>query len=415
MPFEEGILPIKYLGVPLISSRLLYKDCKILVEKVRKRIGDWKNKWLSFAGRRQLVISVLSSMHIYWASVFILPMGIINHIEQLMSGFLWCQGDMKRGKAKVSWEDVCLPKQEGGLGIRRLENFNVALMSTHVWKIVTRKDSLWVKWIHAYKLKKRSFLDVKMASNVSWGWRKLLQIRIWAWPSEWHKRYPTLNLINVPILNAQQVDKLQWKAYDGSLKDFSCREVWFMIQEHGSKTEWYYLVWSPYGIPRHAIHLWLVMKKRLKMKDRLTQWDVGNDVDLSLLRCPLCKSQQDSHEHLFFECAYSSSIWQNVLNVVGISGVSSQWDDIMLWLLPISKSKTVISIIGRLIVAATAYFLWRERNDRIHGKGNKKVEQVSKYVADSVRLKLASIKFKKNARVRKLMETWKLAFEANEN
>nr|GEZ07876.1 MAK10-like protein [Tanacetum cinerariifolium] len=34
--------------VPLISSRLLYEDCKILVENVHNRIGDWKNKSLSF-------------------------------------------------------------------------------------------------------------------------------------------------------------------------------------------------------------------------------------------------------------------------------------------------------------------------------------------------------------------------------
>ena len=87
MPFEEGTLPIKYLGVPLISSRLLYKDYKILVEHVRKRIGDWKNKWLSLAGRLQLVHSVLSLMHIYWATVFILPAGIIHDIEQLLCGF----------------------------------------------------------------------------------------------------------------------------------------------------------------------------------------------------------------------------------------------------------------------------------------------------------------------------------------
>jgi hypothetical protein len=66
MPFEQGILPVKYLGVPLISSRLLYKDCKILIERVRKRITDWKNKWLSFAGRLQLVQSMLLSMHLYW-------------------------------------------------------------------------------------------------------------------------------------------------------------------------------------------------------------------------------------------------------------------------------------------------------------------------------------------------------------
>ncbi|GJY52295.1 hypothetical protein Tco_0443142 [Tanacetum coccineum] len=53
-------------------------------------------------GRRQLVIAVLSSMHLYWASVFILPAGIIHDIEQLMCSFLWCQGEMKSVKAKVS-------------------------------------------------------------------------------------------------------------------------------------------------------------------------------------------------------------------------------------------------------------------------------------------------------------------------
>ncbi|GJS75841.1 putative reverse transcriptase domain, reverse transcriptase zinc-binding domain protein [Tanacetum coccineum] len=51
MPFAEGELLVKYLGVPLISSRLLNRDCKILVEQATNRIGDWKNKSLSFAGR----------------------------------------------------------------------------------------------------------------------------------------------------------------------------------------------------------------------------------------------------------------------------------------------------------------------------------------------------------------------------
>ncbi|GJV84290.1 hypothetical protein Tco_1524188, partial [Tanacetum coccineum] len=39
-PFSEGELPVKYLGVPFISSRILNKDCTILVEKVKNRIGD---------------------------------------------------------------------------------------------------------------------------------------------------------------------------------------------------------------------------------------------------------------------------------------------------------------------------------------------------------------------------------------
>nr|GFB42449.1 hypothetical protein [Tanacetum cinerariifolium] len=51
MPFIEGKLPIRYLGVPLLSKRLYVIDCSILVDKVTKRILDWKNKSLSFAGR----------------------------------------------------------------------------------------------------------------------------------------------------------------------------------------------------------------------------------------------------------------------------------------------------------------------------------------------------------------------------
>lgn len=94
---------------------------------------------------------------------------------------------MKCGKAKVTWDDVCLPKSEGGLGVRRLEKFNVALMATHIWNLVTHKESMWVRWIHAYKLKNRSFWDVPMASNISWGWRKLLQIRTLIRPHCWYK------------------------------------------------------------------------------------------------------------------------------------------------------------------------------------------------------------------------------------
>ncbi|GJV94534.1 putative RNA-directed DNA polymerase, eukaryota, reverse transcriptase zinc-binding domain protein [Tanacetum coccineum] len=145
MPFAEGELPVKYLGVPLISSRLLNRDCKILVEQATNRIGDWKNKSLSFARRLQLCKSVISSMHVYWASVLMTPQGIIDDIHQLIRGFLWCNGEFIRGKAKVSWEVICLPKCEGGLSLRNLHIFNFAFMTTHIWNIVSSKDSLWVR------------------------------------------------------------------------------------------------------------------------------------------------------------------------------------------------------------------------------------------------------------------------------
>ncbi|GKG38582.1 hypothetical protein Tco_0460294, partial [Tanacetum coccineum] len=46
---------------------------------------------------------------------------------------------------------------------------------------------MWVKWIHAYKLKHRSFWDVPLVSSISWGWRKLLQMRNLIRPHVWYK------------------------------------------------------------------------------------------------------------------------------------------------------------------------------------------------------------------------------------
>ncbi|GJZ92893.1 3-ketoacyl-CoA synthase 11-like protein [Tanacetum coccineum] len=47
MPFLEGNLLAMYLGVPLISSRLLNWDCKILVEKSKNRIEIASDSYLS--------------------------------------------------------------------------------------------------------------------------------------------------------------------------------------------------------------------------------------------------------------------------------------------------------------------------------------------------------------------------------
>ncbi|GKA05285.1 hypothetical protein Tco_0684405 [Tanacetum coccineum] len=74
-------------------------------------------------------------------------------------------------------EVVRPPRKEGGLGIRRLEVFNSALMIAHVWKLISLKESLWVKWVHEYKLKRHSFLEIPLRGDVSWGWRKILQLR----------------------------------------------------------------------------------------------------------------------------------------------------------------------------------------------------------------------------------------------
>ncbi|KAL0294111.1 UNVERIFIED_CONTAM: hypothetical protein Sangu_3225100 [Sesamum angustifolium] len=65
--FQEGSLPVKYLGIPLTSSRLTIADCRPLIDKVDARLAGWNNQILSYAGRLQLIKSVLTTLHTYWA------------------------------------------------------------------------------------------------------------------------------------------------------------------------------------------------------------------------------------------------------------------------------------------------------------------------------------------------------------
>ncbi|KAK1441020.1 hypothetical protein QVD17_06856 [Tagetes erecta] len=226
--------------------------------------------------------TVLSSMHVYWSSVFILPSRIIEELEAKMRGFLWCQGPMKKGKAKVSWEAICVPRSEGGLGIRRIGDMNKALMTSHIWSIITNRESLWVAWVHAYRLRGKSFWDYCIPSRCCWSFKKMASLRSdirdhvwhkvgngqntfawldkwceegplckfiaprvirsagftresklvdiihngnWRWPLEWVDRFQILNGITPMMLN-NSCDEVLWKSGNGNeLKPFSTTEV----------------------------------------------------------------------------------------------------------------------------------------------------------------------------------------------
>ncbi|KAK4383421.1 hypothetical protein Sango_2776800 [Sesamum angolense] len=104
--FQEGHLPLRYLGLPLLASRLSISD-------------------------------------FYWAMAFILPKGVIREVEKKMRTFLW-KGNSAVGYPKVAWSVVCKPIEEGGQGIRDILALNKALMSLHLWNVIqNNQSSIW--------------------------------------------------------------------------------------------------------------------------------------------------------------------------------------------------------------------------------------------------------------------------------
>lgn len=52
----------------------------------------------------------------------------------------------------VSWEKICRPKSEGGLGFHNLKILNQAHMMKLAWSLLVEKDKLWVKILQANML-----------------------------------------------------------------------------------------------------------------------------------------------------------------------------------------------------------------------------------------------------------------------
>ena len=81
-------------------------------------------------------------------SIFTTPANIAHQLEKIIRDFLWNSNKSGNGPHWVNWDEVCRPKQEGGLGIRPLRAMNKALQT---------------KWLSGFEgLQRRMMLCGKM-------------------------------------------------------------------------------------------------------------------------------------------------------------------------------------------------------------------------------------------------------------
>jgi len=71
-----------------------------------------------------IIKSTLSNLYTHFMSLFPLPTGIANRIENLQD-FLWGGLGDEFKLHLVSWSNVCSPISEGGLGVQKLLLFNL--------------------------------------------------------------------------------------------------------------------------------------------------------------------------------------------------------------------------------------------------------------------------------------------------
>jgi hypothetical protein len=75
---------------------------------------------------------------------------------------MWSDNEAVKARAKVVWDQICALKQEGGCGLKRLEDKNKVAILRHIWNLFAKAGSMWVAWVKEYLVKGRSFWQVKV-------------------------------------------------------------------------------------------------------------------------------------------------------------------------------------------------------------------------------------------------------------
>ncbi|XP_010496709.1 PREDICTED: uncharacterized protein LOC104773757 [Camelina sativa] len=234
-----------------------------LLDKIHAKFSSWSVIHLSFARRLQLIQSVIYYTIAFWASICILPKSCLEEIESLCSAFL-CKGapNSARG-ATASWESVCTPKENGGLGLKRVVHWNKVFVLKPIWEIFAAGGSLWVSCVWR-NLIGRPLLDITgdarpIVSGLTLNSVVVDAIRDGQW---WiaHSRTPNTIvqllkacLPSASVINLQEIaqdDCYLWKIGDAPTSNkFSTAATWTHLHPLGSKVDWFEAVGSRVGSP----------------------------------------------------------------------------------------------------------------------------------------------------------------------
>jgi hypothetical protein len=154
-----GSLPFTYLGLPLSSSKPNVADFWPLVSKCERRLVAFSS-FLTEAGRLQLTNAVLTALPTFAMCSFLLPKTVINQIDKYRRHCLWRGSDLTSKKpSKAAWPMVCLPKEEGGLGVLDITKQNESLLLKHLHKFYNKVPIPWVQlvWEKYYSRNKLPF------------------------------------------------------------------------------------------------------------------------------------------------------------------------------------------------------------------------------------------------------------------
>lgn len=139
-----------------------------------RKFVDWKKRLLSYAGWPGLIKHVLVLLPNYWSMVTWLPPNFCCKLDSLCARFLWGRSEEGKWNHLISWDKLCLPKMEGGLGLRKVQDVNKANLAYSAVKAAT-SESLWERLVQERYLRTKSLWADKWIRKASDLWKRVIK------------------------------------------------------------------------------------------------------------------------------------------------------------------------------------------------------------------------------------------------
>ncbi|XP_042939510.1 uncharacterized protein LOC122274547 [Carya illinoinensis] len=271
-----------------------------MMNKVRQKISGWKMRLLSSGGKLILLRHVISSMAIHLLAVLQVPQVTISKIHQLMSSFFWGESDGRDKRKWVEWRYICNPVEEGGLGLRALQDCQKALHMRFAWNLI-QGNSLWANFFKAKYVGTTPWCLVQapkgsrfwrmvanciplLLNNLKW---KIREGDIYFWYDKWRENGPLINdmsPVGSPLLK---------------IKDCRLSDSWDM----------------------DTLENLIGGEKVDEILTSLSRPNFGKDV---LIWTPMESGHIEDLNHVLFEGDFPKKIWSFVATIFGIP-IGSSW------------------------------------------------------------------------------------------
>ncbi|EFH40000.1 hypothetical protein ARALYDRAFT_917455 [Arabidopsis lyrata subsp. lyrata] len=333
----HGILHVHYLGVPLYTKKLSIQDCEPLLQLV-------------------LINTVIDGISNFWCSTFVLPKLCIRKIHSICSAFMWKGSLDGHHSARVAWETVTKPKDQGGLALFKLHFLRGSL--NNFWSMKQRPTYLWM----ANKL-------LKIREDV-FHWIKL-RVGNGATCRFWFDNWS-------PFGNLQKFLGTARETKLGILQDATLHQL------------------NNQGVPKRSFLTSLLVLNRCPTRDRLLGWGLQTDPS-----CLLYNTSPESRDHIFFNCNVA---WSSIASRCSLLPHRS-WDASLCQMQDLHGSKLLIRL-TRLAWQSSLYLIWAERNNRLHRNNFKSADSLIRLIDSTIRNRILSYRDHNSSVSSSMLQLW---------